>query len=420
LVRIVVANTFGRALGGVENYLSRLIPALGLAGHEVAMMFEYDELIERPRLANSGPAWCVSKVGIEDALRELRAWRPDIVYTQGISDERLEQMILETLPAVHFAHDYSALCISGRKAFGFPRVRACTRPFGWQCLLHYFPHRCGGLNPITMWQQYRGSMDRRKLLQLYRRILVASEAMRQQYLRNGFQPELVETLLYPVPTLEEESLDCESGSESARRESGNVASETARAYPLSYLLFAGRMVEAKGGATLLAALPHAAAMLHRPLRLTLAGDGPARLEWERQARILCERDPLIRVIFTGWQEGEDLNKLFETSDLLVVPSLWPEPFGLIGPEAGMSGLPAAAFDIGGISQWLRDGINGFLAPATPPTARGLADAIAKCLSDPSSYQELRRGARREAEKFGLEQHIGRLLAIFDSARPMRN
>jgi glycosyltransferase involved in cell wall biosynthesis len=418
-MRIVVVNTFGRALGGVENYVGCVVPALGLAGHEVATMFEYDELAERPRVVTSGRVWFVSEVGIEGTLYELRAWRPDIVYTHGISDQRLEQMILETVPAVHFAHDYSALCISGRKAFGFPSVRACSRPFGWQCLLHYFPRRCGGLNPVTMWQHYRGSIDRRKLMQRYRRILVASEAMRQEYLQNGFQPNLVETLRYPVPTAEGESLSCESDGESVRRESGNVAREAAT-YPLSHLLFAGRMVEAKGGATLLAALPQAAAVLERPLHLTLAGDGPARLKWEQQARTLCERDQLIRVVFTGWREGANLHKMFEANDLLVVPSLWPEPFGLIGPEAGMMGLPAAAFDLGGISEWLHDGINGFVAPATPPTARGLADAIVKCLRDPSRYQELRRGARREAEKFGLDQHIGRLLAIFDSARQMQN
>jgi glycosyltransferase involved in cell wall biosynthesis len=410
-VRIVVANTFGRALGGIESYLSRVIPALRLAAHEVAMLFEYDAPRERPRVANSDRTWCVSEVGIERTLCELRAWQPDIVYTHGMSDQRLEQMMLETLPAVHFAHDYSALCISKRKAFGFPSVRTCTRPFGWQCLLHYFPHRCGGLNPITMWQQYRGSIDRRKLMQRYRRILVPSEAMRQEYLRNWFQPDRVETLLHPVPTSEEESLDCESG-EFVRRASGNVVDETAPPYPMSHLLFAGRMVQAKGGAILLAALPHAAAILHRPLYLTLAGDGPARLEWERQARNLCERDRSMRVVFTGWQEGANLQKLFEASDLLVVPSLWPEPFGLIGPEAGMTGLPAAAFDVGGISEWLQDGINGFVAPATPPTAHGLAAVITKCLGDESRYQELRKGARREAAKFGLEQHVRRLLAIF--------
>jgi glycosyltransferase involved in cell wall biosynthesis len=79
----------------------------------------------------------------------------------------------------------------------------------------------------------------------------------------------------------------------------------------------------------------------------------------------------------------------------------------------MSGLPAAAFAIGGITQWLTDGVNGFVAPARPATAAGLADAIAKCLCDPSVYRRLRSGARSEAKKFSLDRHIGQLAQIFD-------
>ena len=49
------------------------------------------------------------------------------------------------------------------------------------------------------------------------------------------------------------------------------------------------------------------------------------------------------------------------SDLLVVPSVWPEPFGSVGPAAAQHGIPAAAFAVGGIPQWLHEGVNGHLA-----------------------------------------------------------
>ena len=67
------------------------------------------------------------------------------------------------------------------------------------------------------------------------------------------------------------------------------------------------------------------------------------------------------------------------ADLLVVPSLWPEPFGLVGLEAARHRLPVAAFAVGGIPDWLRPGVNGYLAPGDPPTPGGLADAIIACL-----------------------------------------
>jgi glycosyltransferase involved in cell wall biosynthesis len=100
------------------------------------------------------------------------------------------------------------------------------------------------------------------------------------------------------------------------------------------------------------------------------------------------------------------------ADLLVVPSLWPEPFGLIGPEAGRFGVPAAAFDVGGISEWLHDGVNGALAPGNPPTARGLADAIVRCLRDPVLYAKLRKGALETSLSFNMRRHVESLIGIF--------
>ena len=74
--------------------------------------------------------------------------------------------------------------------------------------------------------------------------------------------------------------------------------------------------------------------------------------------------------------------------MLVVPSLWPEPFGLVGLEAARHRLPVAAFAVGGIPDWLRPGVNGYLAPGDPPTPGGLADAIIACLKDPETHARL--------------------------------
>jgi glycosyltransferase involved in cell wall biosynthesis len=121
----------------------------------------------------------------------------------------------------------------------------------------------------------------------------------------------------------------------------------------------------------------------------------------------------LRIEFTGWLEGAQLTRAFGKSDLLVVPSLWPEPFGLVGPEAGLHGLPAAAFDAGGISDWLTDGVNGYLASGHPPSPNGLAQAIVKCLNDPANYQRLRQGAVASSSQFSLRRHVVNLLGLFE-------
>src|ERR1700761_7767297 len=103
-MRILICNTFGHLLGGIESYLDRVIPALVESGHELAMLFERDSPAAHPPLPIPGPAWIVSEIGVSQALHGLRDWRPDIIYTHAMSDAGLEQALIETAPAVLFAH----------------------------------------------------------------------------------------------------------------------------------------------------------------------------------------------------------------------------------------------------------------------------------------------------------------------------
>jgi glycosyltransferase involved in cell wall biosynthesis len=405
-MRILVCNTFGRLLGGVESYLDRVIPALADGGHEVAMLCEMNSPAAHPMLHIPGRKWSVSEIGAEQALHEVRDWQPEIIYTHAMRDPVLELAVMQMAPALVFAHDYSVTCISGAKRFAFPTISCCSRQFGAGCLVNYLPRRCGGLSLLTMWRNFHRQLTRLELRHRYRRVVVASEAMRQEYLRHGFEPSRVVLLPHPViPVPATHAVDSGSvrGSDRHHRSADRDS---------LHLLFAGRMVSLKGGEMLLRALPLATQKLQRPLKLMMVGNGPAKTAWEKQAQAICARNGSITVEFTGWLGQADLHRFITMSDLLVVPSLWPEPFAMIGPEAGSGGLPAAAFAVGGIPEWLHDGVNGFLAPAEPASASGLAIAIAKCLEDPLLYRRLRNGAQQEAMKYRLDRHVSRLLEIF--------
>ncbi len=114
----------------------------------------------------------------------------------------------------------------------------------------------------------------------------------------------------------------------------------------------------------------------------------------------------------GWPR-RDLEALFARSDLLVLPSLWPEPLALVGLEAARHRLPVAAFDVGGIGEWLTPGRNGHLAAGNPPTVQGLTDAIVACLRDPQTHARLREGAGHLSADFSFETHVDLLLRAFD-------
>lgn len=404
-MRIAVVNWTRRRVGGTETYLGLILPALIEAGHEVAFWHETDVPRNREAIAlpEGVPSWDASLLGPARALEELRRWSPDLIYAHGLLSPELEADTLGVAPSIFFAHSYYGTCISGSKTVRRPNVTPCARRFGWRCLLRYYPQGCGGRSPLTMAREYARQSHRLEILKRYRAVLTHSAHMREEYLRHGLDAERVHSLSYYAYS-EPQDETLESDTSAPARELGRDGYR---------LLFTGRMDRLKGGRILLDALPRVSARLGGRVRLTFAGDGTERRSWERAARRLQLREPNVEVNFTGWVSREQLDRLLDECDLLVFPSQWPEPFGLAGPEAGARGVPVAAFAVGGMSEWLVDGVNGHLAPGDPPTPEGLADAVVKCLTGPAEYARLARGAVQIAHRFSMRNHLSSLLEIFE-------
>jgi glycosyltransferase involved in cell wall biosynthesis len=418
-MRIAVVNWSRRRVGGVETYLNTVIPELARAGHEIGFWHEVDEPAERGQIAlpDEASAWCAAEMGIEAALSALRSWRPNVIYAHKLLDPELEREVLGLGPSVFFAHDYNGTCISGTKTFKYPTVQPCHRRFGWQCLMHYYPHRCGGLSPVTMFKLYGLQSRRLENLHRYDAIVTHSDHMLSELIKHGLSPQHAYNFPYYVQPANTRAV-LSQGLARVDGEPSSMAETTAtksagldeRARDEWHLLFSGRMEYLKGGHVFIDALASVADALDKPLRVTFAGDGRERENWEQRAARLRHRQ--LDFTFAGWVDRLRIEELLATSDLLVVPSLWPEPFGLVGPEAGLFGVPVAAFEVGGIPDWLVDGLNGYLAPGVPPTADGLAEAIVKCLRDPRVYARLRRGAFEVAQQFNIKNHMAALLEVF--------
>jgi glycosyltransferase involved in cell wall biosynthesis len=368
------------------------------------------------------PVWSAAESGAAQALAKLRRWSPDLIYAHGLLDPELEASTIEVAPSVFFAHSYYGTCISGTKTFKHPVVRPCGRRFGWQCMVQYYPRRCGGWSPLTMLKEYRKQSARLELLHGYKAIVTHSAHIKAELIQHGLAANSAYRFPYYVHGSDEELMRGGAQEEGkpengARPMPASGREETngrdAGAGAARRLLFLGRMDLLKGGGVLLDALPRVLSSLRVPLHVTFAGDGPARQAWEEQAARLQERERSLRVEFTGWVDGARIDELLGACDLLVLPSLWPEPFGLVGPEAGLRGVPVAAFGVGGIPDWLVDGGNGRIAHGDPPTAEGLAGAIVGCLEDPSTHAAMRREATRLAQRFNMRNHLAALLDVFD-------
>lgn len=394
-MRLALTVRSGRRAGGVETYVERVLPLLAAAGHELALFVEHEGASDRAALEVPPGVERRPLGAAAEARAPLEAWRPDLVYAHGIEDPALEAAMLQVAPVVTFVHDYHGTCVSGTKTHRWPTPRPCGRRFGPACLALFHVRRCGGLDPRTMLREYRRQARRLEVLRRSARLLVFSEHMRRELLAHGAAPARVIKL--PGLALEP-AAPVEDG---APAPDGRVR-----------LAFVGRMEPLKGGAQLISAAALAARRLGRRVELTFAGEGNARARWEEAAR----RESGVEARFAGWLGSEALGSLLRRVDLLAVPSVWPEPFGLVGIEAGLLGVPSVAYRVGGVEEWLQEGVGGALAPGDPPTIDGLADAIVRCVERPDVLARLREGARTAARAHSPTRHLEALSRALDAAR----
>ena len=94
-------------------------------------------------------------------------------------------------------------------------------------------------------------------------------------------------------------------------------------------------------------------------------------------------------------EVDDINRVYADLDALVLPSIRPEPFGLVLLEAMAAGLPVAAYRHGGPTEIIQDGVCGLLVP--PGDGKALAEAILKLAGDPAFGVSLGRAGRERVD-----------------------
>jgi glycosyltransferase involved in cell wall biosynthesis len=150
------------------------------------------------------------------------------------------------------------------------------------------------------------------------------------------------------------------------------------------LVFLGRLVSDKGCDLLIEALGRLREEGLAP-RLTIIGAGPERAALERQA---VERGVSGQVEFAGVLVGEALVSSLNDHRILVAPSRWQEPFGLIALEGMACGCVVVGSGGGGLGDAIGPG--GLTFPNGDVAA--LAAALTSVLASPA----LRAGFRAKA------------------------
>jgi glycosyltransferase involved in cell wall biosynthesis len=172
------------------------------------------------------------------------------------------------------------------------------------------------------------------------------------------------------------------------------------------LIFVGRLVSDKGVDILLNALALLAKDGKRP-RLSVAGDGPERPKLVALARELGVSD---QVRFEGTITGPALARLLNEHQLMVIPSRWNEPFGVVALEGIACGCAIVATSGGGLPDAVgRCGV--LVKNGDAPT---LADALRELLDDPERIAALRSHSEAHFKNHHPATIAERYLAVLES------
>jgi glycosyltransferase involved in cell wall biosynthesis len=109
-------------------------------------------------------------------------------------------------------------------------------------------------------------------------------------------------------------------------------------------------------------------------------------------------------------ERRDAAALMGSSDIVVVPSVQPEPFGMVVIEAMALGRPVIASNAGGPAEIISDGSDGLLVRPSDPES--LSSAIEGLIRDPAFARELGQNAMAKAAEYRPEAMNSRVLSIY--------
>lgn len=172
------------------------------------------------------------------------------------------------------------------------------------------------------------------------------------------------------------------------------------------MLFPARLIRAKGIFTVIEAL-RLVQKKYPQCGLVVAGDG----EDAEAARQQVARLKLDHVRFTGIVSGNEKYDLFRQASLLCFPTEHPEGFPNTIVEAMAFGLPVITRPVGGIADFFIDGENGYISDSTD--AGTFARMIEKTLAETRVYPRIARANHRyAADHFLASQAAKRLEDIY--------
>ncbi|MEM8892308.1 MAG: glycosyltransferase family 4 protein [Bacteroidota bacterium] len=363
-MKILVYNDISCHVGGAETFAFKLMEGAEDQGHEARFFSFHSKPLSRQKLSNKVYYVACNQIRyprIQRAFsRLLKEFKPDVIhchnnyyYTSSICDT----IVKSGIPAVATIHDYDLIS-----------------PF---------------LSPTASPLQ---ELKRRQ----FRRI------MRASYQITSPTRKLIRELSF---------LDKEKFSYLPLYVDLNSWSFNPDTYKNPpRITFLGRLIEDKGIFILLEAFRLLVKKFpESKLSFIGSGQGESRLRQLIQDYGLQEQVELY-----GYISLAKVQEIMSSSRMHVLSSIYEELFGLVGIEAQAIGLPVLAAQVGGVSEWCKEGETGYLYEAQNPQM--LAEKMAYLLQHPLEGKRIARNAYELIQKeYSKEKSIQLLIATYQKS-----
>jgi glycosyltransferase involved in cell wall biosynthesis len=366
--------------GGVEQILFDTASGLSEEGHPQALLFtggSEDASFLKPFECSGND------------MSIIDTFKPDVALLHKVSDTGRIVEVTKFVPTAHMVHDHDMVCPRRHKYFPVS-LSTCNRPAGLSC---YTNLCCVQKAPkdSAFPLMIKGTADVKRQLkaaQSVQRFIVGSRYMKTELEINGIAAESI-NIVHPVP----------------------AALQKPKALPPGQkpnMLFVGQVIRGKGVDLMLKAL----ADLNGEWQATIVGEGGFLETCKQLAVKLGIAD---RVTFPGWVPHAELDAYYQSATMLVLPSRWPEPFGMVGIEAMARGRPVVAFANGGIPDWLDHGVTGLLV--APGDVTAMAAAIQSLLDDRALANQMgQAGTSHVQNSFSHQAYLDQIKQQLDQIK----
>jgi glycosyltransferase involved in cell wall biosynthesis len=393
-MKVLHLNNQLRYEGGSEQYIFSICRELKKIGIKNIVIHGSNEVVNKENFIDQ--IYYISFLNIferrfKEQLRDriqsvVKKENPDLIYLHNIHNPYIVVNLLGHQPVVKYVHDHELYC---SKASRMIDDKICFNNSGYVCFYNALRgdgYRCMGKRRLANIAKTTARMImNKKVHKSLDKFFVASHYMKQNLIRQGYLEHKIEVIPHFT----------------------DIQNHTPRESGGKNILFIGRICHEKGIEILIDSLE----LLDEDFQFIVVGNGSSdyiiRLNKKLKQKGLNKKTKLI-----GWINNNQLSHYYNMASLVVIPSIWPEPFGIVGIEAMAHGKPTVAFDVGGIPEWLENEKSGFLVNRGDVNA--LARKISILLNDASLRKQFGQYAQTRAlALYAKENHIRKLVTIFE-------